>query len=302
MTFAVAERKLTHPARKRHLQEPPHKRRSRHSRQEEAERRPWLPDLGVLFKTAAETFARGVLILAFCFGAVHAYLFLTTSSRFAVSQVSFQGVERLSQQSLLESMPQLAGENLFLLDLEKLTTSLTRHPWVKTASIQRKWPNAVFVQIEERQPYARIQLESVYVMDNFGTLVTHDAEEFAHLPLITGMSGAAPELGQQVISEEVLRGLKAMHYLNQLEFFAEDPVTTVEVTGPHLLTFSTRDQGLKVRLGADAVQEGFHNFKIILDALKPTGEGVESIDLSFSNKVVIKPKPGHKGFGNPHKA
>lgn len=302
MTFAVAEHKLTHPARKRRLQEPAHKRRTRHNRQEETECRPLIPDLAVLLKTAADAFAKGVLILAFCFGAVHAYLFLTTSEQFAVSQVSFQGLERLSQQNLLESLPQLAGENLFLLDLGNLTASLTKHPWVKTASIQRKWPNAVFIQIEERQPYARIQLDTVYVMDNFGTLVTRDSDEFNHLPLITGMMGTSPELGQQVISEEVLRGLKAMHYLNRLDFFAEDPVTTVEVTGPRLLTFSTRDKGLKVRLAADSVSEGFRNFKIILDALKPTGDGVESIDLSFSNKVVIQPKPGHKGFGDPRKA
>ncbi|QPJ60676.1 MAG: FtsQ-type POTRA domain-containing protein [Candidatus Nitronauta litoralis] len=302
MSLAIAERKLTHPGRKRWLQEGPKKRKGKTQKKEKPAIRSFDLDFAALFKTAAETFARGVLVLAFCYGAFHGYLFLTSSSRFAVSQISIEGLDRLNKQSLLESMPLIEGKNLFLLDLESITERLTGHPWVSAASVQRKWPNAVTIQIAERKPYARIQLDDIYVMDNFGILVTRSQDEFLHLPLITGTLNEAPDLGQRVVSNEILKGLRAMHYLNRLPFFKKDPVTSVQITGPSLLTFSTREQGLKIRMAANDVQAGFQNFKIILDALNPTRDGVDIIDLSFRNKVVIQPKPGNKGSGHRRKA
>ncbi len=302
MSYAIAERKLTHPGRKRWLQDAPKKRNGKSRKKTKPAIRSFDLDFSALFKTAADTFARGVLVLAFCYGAFHAYLFLTSSSRFAVSQISIEGLNRLNPVSLLETMPPVEGQNLFLLDLEGVTDWLTAHPWVSSASIQRKWPNAVTIQVAERTPYARIQLNNIYVMDNFGILVTRTQDEFSHLPLITGTSNETPQLGQQVVSDEILNGLKAMHNLNRLPFFVADPVTSVEISSSKLLTFSTEDQRLKIRMAADDVDAGFHNFRIILDALNPTRAGVEIIDLSFRNKVVIQPKPGTKGFSNRRKA
>lgn len=302
MTFAIAERKLTHPGRKRYLQDAPRKRKSRKGKSEKPAVRSFDLDFSALFKTAADTFARGVLLLALCYGAFHAYLFLTSSSRFAISQITVEGLSRMTKESLLQTLPTIEGKNLFLLDLEGMTQQLTANPWVNAASIQRKWPNAVTIRVAERKPYARIQLDDVYVMDNFGFLVTRDQENFSHLPLITGTTIPAPELGQRVVSGEILKGLRAMHYLNRLPFFETDPVTSVEISGPTLLTFSTREEGLKIRMAADDVQTGFQNFKIILDALNPARVGVDTIDLSFRNKVVIQPKSGSKGSGKRHKA
>jgi hypothetical protein len=86
-----------------------------------------------------------------------------------------------------------------------------------------------------------------------------------------------------------------MHYLNRLEFFASNPVTSVQVAGDRRLTFTTRDGKLEVHMAADRVQPGFHNLKILLDALKLSGTEVRYIDLSFENKVVILPRGGGMG-------
>jgi len=252
-------------------------------------------DSAALFKTAADTFARGVLVLVIGYALFHAYLFLTSSSRFAVSEVTFEGLSHLDRATLLKGIPPVAGQNLLLLDLKELARRLTAHRWVLTAAVQRKWPNAVSIQITERRPYARIQLDRIYVMDNFGVLVDGDGEAFSHLPLITGAPVQARGLGERVASDAILNGLRAMHYLNRLAFFRNDPVFAVHVSGPRRLTFSTRDRGLKIRMASDAVQDGFQNLKIILDALQPTGEGVAAIDLSFRDKVVIQPHSGDAG-------
>lgn len=293
MSVAVAEHKNLHTrwrrvqTERRRLGKVPRKRQ-----EASPARRAATVDSAALFKTAADTFARGVLVLVIGYALFHAYLYLTSSSRFAVSEVTVEGLSHLDRAALLKGAPPVAGQNLLLLDIQELARRLTAHPWVLTAAVQRKWPNTVSIQIRERRPYARIQLDRIYVMDNFGVLVDEDGEAFPQLPLITGAPVQARRLGERVASDAILNGLRAMHYLNRLAFFRNDPVFAVRVSGPRRLTFSTRDRGLKIRMATDAVQEGFQNLKIILDALQPTGKGVAAIDLSFRNKVVIQPHSG----------
>ncbi len=252
-------------------------------------------DTGTLIRTAADTFARGVLVLVIGYALLHAYLYFTSSGHFTVSKVTITGLKHLQREALLQGIPPVRGQNLLLLDIERLAEALTRHPWVYIAAVQRKWPNAVSIQITERKPYARVQLDRVYVMDNFGVLVAPDRPAFRNLPLITGIPERNARLGERLASETILQGLRAMHYLNRLPFFRKDPVFAARVQGPRRLIFATRDRGLQIRMATDRIQEGFRNFKIILDALRPTGEGVGAIDLSFHNKVVIQPRSGNSG-------
>ncbi len=251
-----------------------------------------------LVKTAADTFARGVLFLAFLYGAMHAYLFLTASNHFAVAETSLEGLNRLNRQQVLNWLPPLEGKNIFLLDLEQLTERLTAHPRILTAAVQRKWPNALTIQVQERHPYARVQLDRVFAMDNFGVLIAVDGEEFQSLPLIQGLTSRPGQLGEKIGSKNFLKGLKAMHFLNRLEFFKNDPVTAVQVSKGRRMTFSTRERGIKVHMASDRVKPGFDNLKILLNALKLSGTEVQSIDLSFENKVVILPGRGGAGHSN----
>ena len=80
-----------------------------------------------------------------------------------------------------------------------------------------------------------------------------------------------------------------MHFLNRLPYFKDDPINALHVSGKSKLVFTTREKGTQVRLANGHIQEGINNFKIVLSTRDPEIYRTQYIDLSFENKVIIKP-------------
>ncbi len=140
----------------------------------------------------------------------------------------------------------------------------------------------------ERTPYARIQLDEVYLLDNFGILLDRAAPEYSHLPLITGVKAKNAQPGESAATKDIIRALQTMHYLNRLEFFLDDPFNSVHIEKDYRLTFTSSNRGIKVHMTVDRIDEGFNHLKIILNAIEANGQEVQYIDLSFKDKVIIK--------------
>ena len=58
----------------------------------------------------------------------------------------------------------ISGKNIFQLDLQTIAHQLDKNPWVRHVSVERILPNQMRIHIEERKPYARIQLGKIFLM------------------------------------------------------------------------------------------------------------------------------------------
>ncbi|MFQ5672078.1 MAG: cell division protein FtsQ/DivIB [Nitrospinales bacterium] len=242
-----------------------------------------------LLKSQLESLIEIVLITAFCFSVFQGYLFLTQSPHLQVANVTISGNRLLSRETLLGLTDPIKGKNIFTLDLAAIGDQLNRHPWIRSVSVERRLPDNIHISVEERTPYARIQFDDIYLMDHFAVLMGPDSPEFRHLPLIAGMKGKTVKPGQSVATEDLLAGLKLMHYLNRLPFFLNNPINTLQLkkSSPAILT--TRNGATRLLVDLDNLDEGFENFKIILDLIDPEKEPFEYINLSFKDQVVVKP-------------
>ena len=128
--------------------------------------------LSALAKTLLDWFTKLLLAGAVAYGVYLGYQFVNTSPQFEISQVTLTGNKTLPEQELHEWLGPVTGENIFLLDLENLSTRLARHPWIQSVSVRKVFPQDIVVDVKERKPYARIKLDQVYVMDNFGILLS----------------------------------------------------------------------------------------------------------------------------------
>ena len=109
------------------------------------------------------------------------------------------------------------GKTFLQYDLSRASERLAEHPWILSASVQRKFPQKIQIELTERVPYARIKFEKVFLMDNFGVILSEENPEYRHLPLIVQPSkGVKPE---NFSGERVIQSLKTMHYFNKLSFF-----------------------------------------------------------------------------------
>jgi cell division protein FtsQ len=254
-----------------------------------------------LAKTWLDGVAKAVLVMIMGYGAFHGYRYVTTAPQFAVAQINFSGNEKVSLHTL-ESMAQpLLGQNIFQLDLQSITEQFKANPWIENVSAVRRLPRGIRIQVQERTPFARIQLDKTYLMDHYGVLIVPDNNEYGTLPLITGVKVHGVELGNEIPVAGIVPGLQAMHFMNQLGAFKDDPIQKFHMSSPLKLVFTTQTRGIDIYLAVDRIQEGFENLKIILDAMDSNLTGIHYIDLSFKDKVVVKKNRMEPRRGIVHK-
>ena len=231
------------------------------------------------------------------FGLVQGYFFLTLSPYWTVSDVQLYGNDTLSTERLNRLIGPLQGENIFNLNLSLLAQKLDQHPWVHEVWVERKLPNTLHVHIKERVPMARIQLEKIYILDNFGVLLEEDSQEFLSLPLIRGIKDMNKKPGDWIVHESLAPSLKMMHYLNQLNFFQNDPVHEVNIRSLNRAVFTTKSNHTEIRMNLDNPKKTFEKLKTVLGLDSFDLTIYEYIDLSFQNQVVVKTiRSGDKAF------
>jgi len=236
----------------------------------------------ILFELASKLFLAGVVIYL-----VYAsYSFLISDPRFKITDVSFSGHHSLQDKQLLDWLGPIQGENLFTYDLSGASERLAEHPWVLSASVQRKFPHEVQIELTERVPYARVKFEKVYLMDNFGVVLSEEKPEYQHLPLIIQpIKGAKPE---NFSGDKVIQSLKTMHYFNKLSFFKNNPLDIAELKGNSRIIFSTHNRDLQIQMSMEALTEGFKKFMIVLDTLEDENMKIQMVDLSFKDQVIVR--------------
>ena len=245
-------------------------------------------DLGSVFLTLITGLAKMVLVVACSYGIFSSYRFITQSPRFNVNEMNLIGHKLLSIEELNSWIGPVIGENIFQLELDKISQRLVEHPWVRSASARRVFPQGIYVELKERIPFAKIQLEQIYVMDNYGILLGTEIEGANQLPTITGIKVQTPKLGRNVADKEIIGGLKMMHSLNQLAMFENNQIDNVHINSRSRITFSTHNRDTKIHVRPEIAQEGFKNLVLALDAIEKKGQGLSYIDLSFKNKIVVK--------------
>ena len=130
----------------------------------------------------------------------------------AVDQVLVTGRIRTDRDDLLEAVGVERGMPMFDVDVEALYTRVTGLPWVKSAKINRSFPDRISIALTERTPLALWQREGAFeLVDQEGTPIPgQQIEQFTHLPVITGedapieaaglldMLAVEPELAKRV--------------------------------------------------------------------------------------------------------
>ena len=254
-----------------------------------------------LAKSWGDALAKTILVIIMGYGAFHGYRYLTTAPQFAVAHIDFSGNNKVSQSTLKHMARPLMGQNIFQLDLQSVTEQFKANPWIENVSAARRLPSGIRVQVQERKPYARIQLDKIYLMDHYGVLIVPDSQQYDSLPLITGVKVKGVKPGREIPVVGIVPGLQAMHFMNQLGAFEDDPIQKFHMSSPLKLVFTTGNRGIDIYLAVDRIQEGFQNLKIILDAMDSNLTGIHYIDLSFTDKVVVKQDRVGSGRGIVHK-
>lgn len=155
---------------------------------------------------------------------------------FDVQEIRIMGAQHVTMAQAGLAIRQYVTGNFFSVNLAAVRAIFIKLPWVRDASVRRRWPNGLEVTLEEHQPLARW---------NDDALLNREGEIFRaasdlNLPHLSGPQGSAQEVMQM--------------WLNFSRILAPLHRVPVSVTLNDRRSWSVLlDNGMQIVLGHDQV-------------------------------------------------
>jgi cell division protein FtsQ len=135
-------------------------------------------------------------------GAVAWVLFASPWLRYTT--LTIEGAERSNSAELRHLAHLPTGAPLVQLDLDAAVAGVGRHPWVKSATARRQFPNGVLLTVVERTPVALLSTDRLYLVDEEGVAFARAQPGELDLPVLSGFGELAesqPELSRRLVRE-----------------------------------------------------------------------------------------------------
>jgi cell division protein FtsQ len=135
---------------------------------------------------------------------------VSADAGFGISEIHITGNRRTPYNQILEVLGMQPGQSIFSADLWSAQRKLAALEWIASAEIHRRYPDAIFVTLVEKRPFALWQAPPenliggahgdapIWVVERNGKLITsHDLEKFRRLPKLVGEG--APESAADLV-------------------------------------------------------------------------------------------------------
>src|SRR5919204_4639653 len=208
---------------------------------------------------------------------------------FHVAAIRLYGVERVSQQELLQLARIQPGVSLWRVDAEQIRRRLLHHPWIRDALVRRLYPNELEVIVYERTPRAILESGGGYLIDGAGyVLGAAGNKDWSGLSkLVTKLSGVLTP-GEQLRDPAVIAGLQMLDEAQDSPFFRNTVIDAIAMTNPERFVLQTHRGKLVVGSNIAAVEDKLALLPTIDAVLRSSAQRVEQIDVSIAHQIVVK--------------
>jgi cell division protein FtsQ len=182
--------------------------------------------------------------------------------------------QRVSAIQLEEALSPHVQTGFLDVDLHAMRAELASIPWVANASVRRRWPGLIEVQIVEQQPSACWGERGLLNIKGelFVTEASHIPVELPRLDGPDGFEGRVAAMYFRIENRLEQRGMAAV---------------SLRLDNRGAWEFKLSN-GIQVRLGASTVEQRLDRFFIALDqVLSSQAEHVEYIDMRYTNGFAI---------------
>ncbi|MFQ5958205.1 MAG: cell division protein FtsQ/DivIB [Alphaproteobacteria bacterium] len=195
-----------------------------------------------------------------------------------VREVFVTGRERTPRAALLEALGVERGAPLVTVDPAAARGRLEALGWVREATVERRFPDTVFVRLSERAPLALWQRRGeLFVVDRDGIVIDGaEARKFARLPIIVGDDAPA-------------------HAVDLLTVMASEPVLRERVKAAIRVggrRWNLRlDNGIDVQLPEEGIAEAWRRLAEYDRRHSLLAREIAGVDLRLPDRLVLRPAP-----------
>jgi cell division protein FtsQ len=216
------------------------------------------------------------------------YSWLGHSRLFSVRSIDMNRCDYVTKDEVSGILSRVPQGNIWSLSSRAIGTRLLTHPWVRSVSVRKAFPDRLVVRIQERKPAAMINLDALYYLDEEGAifkrLTAYDPKNF---PIVTGFTqrelGARDAVALQNLKKtlELLRCTESgvlRQNVSEVHFDAQEGYTLV-----------TRDTGLQLKIGTMDFREAMKRVEVAMPKLSSVGQAKGIVDLKTAGRIFLRP-------------
>lgn len=195
-----------------------------------------------------------------------------------VSDILVEGRYRTERSDLVAAIATDRGVPILGIDLTALKTRIDALPWVRTAAVERRLPDTLFVKLEERTPLALWQRDgTLSLIDDRGVEVPgQNPRRFADLPIVVGADAPA----------------RAHEFLDLLSSEPDLKQRVRAVTWIGERRWNVRlDTGVDIELPEHAPDKAWAHLAKLQRDHGVLNRDVIAIDLRLPNQLVVRVAP-----------
>jgi cell division protein FtsQ len=229
--------------------------------------------------------ARAVLGFALVVGlsvtaALGARRYVTTTPRFAVKEIDVSGNARRTADDVATQAGIAKGQNVFSLDLDRARARLLADPWIREASITRRLPGTITVQVTERDAAAIVALGDSYLASRDGDVFKRlEPGDPTDLPVVTGLTTDAVADDRAEAVRAIRRALDLASEYDRSSLAARAPLEEVHIAHGEALTLFVGKSAIALELGVAPFHQKLEEAAKVLGELDRRGAKADAIML-----------------------
>ncbi len=228
---------------------------------------------------------------------LHFFLFLRTNNHYRLKRVIVEGSHYINSGAIVNSLNFLQGANIFDANLERISRTIEKNPWIMSSSAGIQYPSTLNISINEREPIAILKGEVDSAIDSEGMVLGNVPSSFKScLPKIDGFSGK--RVGVFFRNYEMNKIISILQVFRNISWFRHKCFSIKKTEdGFYLLRF--RNKFLEVKISHNKLISQIARLISVLE-LFPNRIRVAGnrlfFDLTFPSRVIMRPSLEYGGI------
>ncbi len=211
---------------------------------------------------------------------------------FKLRTIHITGNKTLSEQRIRYLLAIPADHSLLAIDLPRLGTRLSRHPFIQTVALRRLLPATLEVTIQEQSPalVVRSRGQSLIVDTEGRVLRDFDHEEDGALPELILNQQHVLSPGMRLDLEEIERAFELLHTYRESPLNATTRLRELSISASGASVWKIEPYTFQLRFGEGQIISQLGRLPHVLNYITHQGIEVQAIDLSYRNRIIVIPK------------
>jgi cell division protein FtsQ len=224
-------------------------------------------------------------------GLTRVYPLVLEAEYFRVRTIDITGLTMLTREEVLYLLGLTEETTLWQLDLPRMGTRLTHHPYIKSVILRREFPQTLRVTIRERIPYlvASSRDQRMLVDEEGVVLRAFVPEQDPKVPQVILPQPYVLEPGMRLRQQEVQWAVELLQTYQASPVAETLRLASLTVQPSGLSVWRFEEYPFDIRLGEEGIALQLGRLPLALRYITQQHLAVRAVDLSYRKRIIVIP-------------